>query len=126
MNTTSTKQMCIKCKSYFASIEAYCSVCYQAAVKNKEITFPDVKEVQAEVKKEEKIEQVVEKPKQERKDACWKCEKKVGYLGFTCRCTYTFCNQHRHFSDHNCTFDYKTMERERLSKENPLVASKKV
>jgi len=92
-------------------------------VKNNEIVVVEKKNVieKVEEKKEEKT-----LPKQERKDACWKCEKKVGYLGFTCRCTYVFCNQHRHFSDHNCTFDYKTLERERLLKENPMVAAKKV
>jgi len=83
--------------------------------------------VEMEDKKEE-IQQVIQdtKPIQTQKDQCWKCKKKVGYLGFTCRCKYVFCGTHRHFSEHNCDFDYKSMERERLSKENPLVAAKKV
>ena len=124
--TTATKQLCNKCKAFFASIEGFCSVCYQTALKNNEISIPEKRDTVVEEKKEEKVETVKEQPKQEKKDACFKCDKKVGYLGFTCRCTYVFCNLHRHFSDHNCTFDYKTMERERLRKDNPLIATKKV
>jgi len=127
MNTTSSKPMCIKCKSFFASMKEFCSVCYQVALKNNEITIPETKDIIITEKKEEKVEVVPEQPKQQvRKDVCWKCEKRVGYLGFTCRCTYTFCNLHRHFNDHDCSFDYKSMERERLKKDNPLVASKKI
>jgi len=66
------------------------------------------------------------KPKQEKQDQCWKCEKKVGYLGFNCRCGYTFCNIHRHFAEHNCEYDYKSFEREKLRRENPLVVNKKI
>jgi hypothetical protein len=123
--TTSNKQKCLKCQSFFASNEGYCSVCFKIAVQNNEIAIPEKKEAVIEEKKEEKIEEKV-LPKQEKRDSCWKCQKKVGYLGFTCRCSYTFCNLHRHFTDHNCTFDYKSLERERLTKENPLVVAKKV
>ena len=128
MNTTSTtKALCGKCNSFFASNQGLCSVCYQLALKNNEVSLPTDKiETVVEEKKGEVFESVKIQQKQEKKDACWKCQKKVGYLGFTCRCTYVFCNLHRHFGDHNCDFDYKTMERERLKKENPSVVSKKI
>jgi hypothetical protein len=56
------------------------------------------------------------RPIQTNKFACWTCNKKVGYLGFKCKCEYIFCGTHRHFSDHNCDFDYKTYDRQKLVK----------
>ncbi len=38
---------------------------------------------------------------------CWSCKKKVGLLGFKCKCSYVYCSRHRHSDQHNCTFDYK-------------------
>lgn len=39
---------------------------------------------------------------------CISCKKKVGLLGFNCRCGGTFCEKHRYSDKHECTFDYKT------------------
>ena len=126
MNSTSTnKVLCAKCCSFFASTKGLCSVCYQVALKNNEVSVIEKAEIVVDEKKEEIVETVKTLPKQDKKDACWKCQKKIGYLGFTCRCSYIFCNLHRHFTDHNCDFDYKTMERERLKKDNPLVTTKR-
>ena len=142
MNSTA-QILCLKCKSYFGSeiTKGLCSVCFKIngkvdeeikiEEKKEEIKIDEKKEeiktVQIEEKKEEKLEIVQStKPIQTNKSNCWKCQKKVGYLGFTCRCTYIFCGVHRHFMEHNCDFDYKTVERERLKKENPLVVAKKV
>eukprot|EP01112_Ceratiomyxa_fruticulosa_P015389 TRINITY_DN451_c0_g1_i1.p1 TRINITY_DN451_c0_g1~~TRINITY_DN451_c0_g1_i1.p1 ORF type:complete len:190 (-),score=29.00 TRINITY_DN451_c0_g1_i1:385-954(-) len=57
---------------------------------------------------------------------CWACNKKVGLLGFRCRCEYVFCGLHRYSDKHNCGFDYKTMGREQLSKANPVVKGSKL
>ena len=57
---------------------------------------------------------------------CFTCQKKVGLLGFKCRCEQTFCSAHRHADAHNCSFDYKTTGREELAKANPLVVTKKI
>ena len=125
MNSTE-KILCSKCKLYFGTIETkgFCSVCYKLEVKT---VLPEVdvtnkfEENKEEIKKDEKII-----PIQVNKDQCWKCQKKVGYLGFACKCKFIFCGIHRHFSEHNCDYDYKTNERERLRMENPLITSKKV
>lgn len=45
---------------------------------------------------------------------CWKCTRKVGLLGFKCHCKYVFCSKHRHAIDHDCTFDYKAMQQNKL------------
>eukprot|EP00887_Chlorella_sp_A99_P001069 scaffold14.g1069.t1 len=66
------------------------------------------------------------KPVQQNRSRCFCCKKKVGLLGFECRCGYVFCAGHRHAADHACAFDYQTMDRDRLAKANPLVAASKV
>lgn len=48
---------------------------------------------------------------------CCICRKKVGLLYFTCKCDENkiFCSNHR--LDHNCNYDYKNIEKNKL-KEN--------
>lgn len=33
---------------------------------------------------------------------CVICQKKVGILGFECKCTGTFCDKHRMMESHQC------------------------
>lgn len=67
-----------------------------------------------------------EKPIQANRNRCFNCNKKVGLLGFECRCGYVYCSGHRHAADHTCTFDYAAFDRERLAKANPLIAASKL
>jgi len=57
---------------------------------------------------------------------CYKCNRKVGLLGFKCRCGNIFCSGHRHCEDHNCPIDYKQLHREKIKKENPKVENSKI
>ncbi|CAD6218452.1 unnamed protein product [Miscanthus lutarioriparius] len=57
---------------------------------------------------------------------CVSCRKKVGLLGFPCRCGATFCSLHRHAEKHACDFDFKTAGREKIAKNNPLVVAAKI
>jgi len=57
---------------------------------------------------------------------CWSCNKKVGLLGFKCKCNYVFCSRHRYNDKHDCTYDYKGAARTVLLKENPVVIASKV
>jgi hypothetical protein len=52
---------------------------------------------------------------------CWECKRKVGLLGFACKCDYVFCSKHRYAEEHKCSFDYKKQQAEKLAKENPQV-----
>ncbi|KAK3220914.1 hypothetical protein Dsin_014884 [Dipteronia sinensis] len=52
---------------------------------------------------------------------CNKCNKKVGLIGFKCRCGDIFCGKHRYATEHSCTFDYKKFDLENLIKQNPLI-----
>lgn len=57
---------------------------------------------------------------------CHMCNKRVGLTGFTCRCGGLYCGEHRYDQAHKCSFDYKTMEREELRKNNPVIVSDKI
>jgi hypothetical protein len=80
--------------------------------------------------------QVAEQPQEEQeqddrkiqKDTtrCWSCTKKVGLLGFKCRCDYVYCATHRYSDKHECSFDYKSMNKAALQKANPVVKGSKL
>ena len=57
---------------------------------------------------------------------CYTCAKRVGLLGFACKCSFTFCSGHRYADAHACTFDYKAAAATHLTKANPLVAASKI
>ena len=50
----------------------------------------------------------------------------VGLTGFKCRCDYIFCGAHRLAEAHDCSFNYKQMERQRLAQNNPLIQAAKM
>ncbi|CAO2165605.1 unnamed protein product [Urochloa humidicola] len=57
---------------------------------------------------------------------CAACYKKVGLLGFVCRCKKTFCGTHRHAEEHGCSFDFKGAGRDAIARTNPLVKGDKL
>jgi hypothetical protein len=57
---------------------------------------------------------------------CAMCRKKVGLLGFRCRCEGTFCSVHRYSDKHSCGFDYKTTGQEQIAMHNPVVVADKI
>eukprot|EP00116_Pleurobrachia_bachei_P013096 sb/3473358/ len=68
-----------------------------------------------------------EGPSKKRKvNRCGICRKKVGLLGFDCRCGGLFCPLNRGDKDHNCQFDYKTLQRAELAEKNPRIVADKV
>ena len=71
-------------------------------------------------------EEEPEKPKQEDKNKCFSCAKKVGIYGFTCKCDFTFCKRHRLPEQHDCEFDFKQTELQRLSEKNQKVVASKM
>ncbi|KAM0846917.1 hypothetical protein ACQ4PT_055416 [Festuca glaucescens] len=60
------------------------------------------------------------------KSRCEACRKKVGLLGFACRCGGTYCGAHRHAGAHACNFDYRAAGREQIARQNPLVVPSKI
>ncbi|KAE8660854.1 Zinc finger A20 and AN1 domain-containing stress-associated protein 1 [Hibiscus syriacus] len=57
---------------------------------------------------------------------CSGCKKRVGLTGFRCRCGELFCADHRYSDRHDCSYDYKTVGRESIARENPVVKSAKI
>ena len=57
---------------------------------------------------------------------CWTCNKKVGLLGFKCKCEYVFCGEHRLAEAHECDFDFKASGKKLLAKQNPTIAPSKM
>lgn len=57
---------------------------------------------------------------------CWSCNKKIGLLGFQCKCEYYFCSEHRYSDKHECLFDYKGLAKQQLAKANPTIAPSKL
>lgn len=65
-------------------------------------------------------------PPVKKPNRCQVCKKRVGLTGFPCRCGGLYCSEHRYDTAHDCQFDYKTIEREELRKNNPVVVSEKI
>jgi len=68
----------------------------------------------------------MKKEKQVNKNKCFVCKKKLGYLGFECRCMFTFCDKHRFPDAHECKFDYKQQHKNKLKKDNQALSRKKM
>jgi predicted nucleic acid binding AN1-type Zn finger protein len=54
------------------------------------------------------------------------CNKKLGLLGFTCRCGGQFCPSHRHSDTHDCDYDYKKEAMKQLSSTLTKVSGSKL
>merc|ERR1712150_194842 len=67
-----------------------------------------------------------EQPEKKVKRKCFTCKKKLGLLGFNCRCKNIFCSLHRYSDKHDCNFDYKTLGAEEIRKNNKLIVAQKV
>jgi AN1-type zinc finger protein 5/6 len=89
---------------------------------------PNSTEAKASVAGQETLSKIQKEPKKEQLDTtkCWQCNRKVGLLGFKCKCAYTFCSKHRHDTEHACDFDYKAQGRAEVAKNNPLIVKDKI
>jgi hypothetical protein len=51
-----------------------------------------------------------------KKKQCFFCKKKIKFIEqIECKCGEYFCNVHRHFQSHNCSFNYKEESKEKLT-----------
>jgi CCR4-NOT transcriptional regulation complex NOT5 subunit len=67
-----------------------------------------------------------ERTVQKNKERCFQCRKKVGLLGFTCKCDFVFCSSHRYPKEHQCKYDHASVTRTQLTKQNPLIQAPKL
>lgn len=89
---------CIFYGSYLT--QWYCSQCYR------ESNEPDTSSSNTTTSSDDFIDGPP-RPTQTNRERCFTCQKRVGLLGFKCRCEYVFCGKHRHFTDHDCLYDWK-------------------
>lgn len=66
------------------------------------------------------------KGKIKNKKKCFTCNKKIGLLGFECKCKNMFCSKHLNPEKHNCNYDFKNEQKERLEKQLVKVINDKV
>ncbi|KAL8489651.1 hypothetical protein ACS0TY_025032 [Phlomoides rotata] len=57
---------------------------------------------------------------------CTSCSKRVGLMGFKCKCGNLFCSTHRYSDKHDCPFDYRASGQDAIAKANPVVKSQKL
>ncbi|KAL1198203.1 putative zinc finger A20 and AN1 domain-containing stress-associated protein 8 [Cardamine amara subsp. amara] len=115
-STPQTKNLCSKCYNDFLKDE---SARYLASLNNKTKTAAEAAE-EATAAQAEAVE--VKK----KKNRCNACKKKVGLLGFNCRCGHVFCGFHRYPEEHSCPSDYKSAAIQDLTIQNPIVKGDKL
>ena len=71
-------------------------------------------------------EEEADPSKPARTNRCFSCNKKVGVMGFMCKCGSTFCGSHRYPEKHECSFDFKQVGRDAIAKANPVIKADKV
>ena len=61
-----------------------------------------------------------------KKGLCCFCAKRTGMMSYSCRCGFVFCKKHRLPEKHNCDYDYISVGRSRLKKQNPKLPHHKI
>jgi len=142
-DTTATKpsaepSYCVSCNQFFGNpaFDNMCSKCYKDRTKNasakpKAAESSSTQATSQQSSATENTNTAEESkendlPQQTDKSKCWNCSRKVGVMGYACRCGYTFCKSHRLPEDHTCAYDYSTKGKEILKEKNPLVAASKL
>ncbi|CAJ2631511.1 putative zinc finger A20 and AN1 domain-containing stress-associated protein 8 [Trifolium pratense] len=114
----STKNLCSKCyKDYLKSNDESSKSTSSCPSKNPNVD--DVCDVVEAVS-------LTDNGNMKKKNRCKSCNKKVGLIGFKCRCGDVFCGMHRYPEDHTCKVDLKEIGRQLLDKQNPLCMGDKL
>ena len=61
-----------------------------------------------------------------RRNRCPCCNKKLGLIGFTCKCGENFCAEHRMSESHNCGYNYQDEHKKRLETQLVRVVGEKI
>lgn len=123
------RKLCVGGCGFYGSAEQddMCSKCYkQMEQKKKETAATEALKAEAEKKKLTAVPEQVIVVEQTDFEKCWCCEKKIGLLGFGCKCGYKFCGLHRVPETHHCQIDYKRTDRKKLEAANPKLESQKL
>jgi len=67
-----------------------------------------------------------QKPIQKDRSRCAKCNAKLRLTDPECVCGLRFCRRHRFSEAHGCTYDYRSEQKKRLTKDIPKVAPRNI
>jgi hypothetical protein len=104
------------------AMKGYCSQCHK-------VKFPPEKKWKGAMRRAMCKLKVLYRFKKSRSDRpvqtdikkCWTCRRKIGLAGIECRCGYIFCGNHRYAEQHDCIFDHRRHQRNKLRRENEIV-----
>lgn len=118
------------------TLNGYCSVCFsqlQNGVKTIDLSSQSITSdrVEASTKTVQHLMTSVistdlSKSKESTPTRCTQCSKKVGLLGFECACKGIYCKKCRHAESHQCTYDFSSLGKALLQKNNPVVLGMKM
>lgn len=125
------------CGFYAGGVSGYCSKCARIYADREPKSIPDLGVRDIEGALSTKCTQEIPNPypsvravvaTKENPSRCTvdACTKKLGLLGFTCKCGKLLCATHRHPEDHSCDFDHKAHGREKIASDNPVISASKI
>jgi hypothetical protein len=82
--------------------------------------MPDSEKAEAQKEPEKPADPV--RPKRCQHDGC---KVKLMLADFACRCKSFYCSQHRFAEAHKCSFDYRAVGKDLLTKQMPVVVGEK-
>ncbi|WZZ46039.1 hypothetical protein YC2023_042298 [Brassica napus] len=126
---TGEPSLCINGCGFFSTPQTknLCSKCYNSFLKDESARYMDtIRDHTKTATVVEKFEEVVVVVKNKKRSRCNACNKKVGLLGFECRCGHVFCGSHRHPEEHSCLSDYKSAAITELTIQNPVIKPDKL
>jgi hypothetical protein len=107
-------------------LNGYCSLC-SSQLKNSSdpinVPIQSMSDATTVPSMESKVLPSTETPSRSR---CNQCSKKVGLLGFECACKGVYCQKCRHAESHKCTYDFSSLGKALLQKNNPVVMGMKM
>ncbi|PHT71111.1 Zinc finger A20 and AN1 domain-containing stress-associated protein 8 [Capsicum annuum] len=131
LGSTATMNMCSKCqkdmillKQEHAKLAAASSkdvVCRSSSSDDSELSL-----VGAAVASSNLASQISQVKSKEGLKKCTTCRKRVGLMGFSCKCGDLFCAVHHYSDKHNCPFDYRNAGQKAIAKANPIIREEKL
>ncbi|KAL6614607.1 hypothetical protein ACP70R_036877 [Stipagrostis hirtigluma subsp. patula] len=117
-----TRNLCSKCfrESLRLADEARTAAAVPTASSSSAAETADPVAAPAVATEEEEV-----KERGRRRSRCAACGRKVGLMGFECRCGGVFCGAHRYSDRHACGYDYRGAGRDAIARANPVVRADK-
>ncbi len=107
------------CQFYTSGTGEYCSLCdkrYRRETAPQTLVTTSITNIEAN-NLVEHVEQVLDLTIPIDESHCFRCNKHVGLLGFSCKCNRKYCALHRYPETHSCSFDHKEHNKRKLENE---------